>query len=115
MTSDHWQATHRITFVSDKGRRQEWLVMVVLKVSGAFSFWPAATKAEWEANLVPAWGCDAKGKWTFRGMQAPNEAVGTLTIDELDAGGSPATTAHFDHVSLSTGTPFHGPGPRTPG
>ncbi len=91
-----WRVTHRITFTRSAGRVEIWNVMVVLTKSGAGPFWPAATEREWDHNFVPAWACDAHGRWTFRGATTPQDASGTLTIEWFDprTGRLGKTTSH---------------------
>jgi hypothetical protein len=75
-----WAPTHRITFTPDHGRPESWLVMITAGPAGGRM---AMTKAEWSANVDPAWHCGGDGMWTYRGQRTPEGARGAVHIEEF--------------------------------
>lgn len=59
-----WTPSHRISVISDQGRSEAWVVMMLAGPDGGRI---APTKQEWHAGITPAWRCDAAGAWTRHG------------------------------------------------
>lgn len=74
-----WTPTHRITFTPDSGRGESWLVMLSMGRDGSRL---ASTKAEWSAQVTPAWRCGADGTWLHHGQRTPAGARGRIDIEE---------------------------------
>ncbi len=75
-----WAPSHRISFISDQGRTDAWLVMMQ---AGADGGRVAPTKQEWTAGVVPAWRCDLAGNWTHHGAPTPAGARGRVQLEEF--------------------------------
>ncbi len=75
-----WTPTHRITFTPDKGRPENWLVMIG---PAPYGHRVALTHSEWAAGVTPAWHCTPDGVWTCRGLRTPEGERGKVAIDEM--------------------------------